>query len=111
MDRSKVNQQSCRHLGASHSKEATLKARELTAGGSGTVSTEAIAKKRPRTQIMHAFDFIPALHQDINHNRIYGAVHAAMCALLIDKLCQHAAEILLLGRHAEQNAPFALTSR
>jgi hypothetical protein len=23
---------------------------------------------------MHGFDFIPALHQDINHNRIYGAV-------------------------------------
>ena len=49
-------------------------ARELTAGGSGTRSTEAIAKKRPRTQIMHGFDFIPALHQYINHNRIYGAV-------------------------------------
>jgi len=23
---------------------------------------------------MHGLDFIPALHQDINHNRIYGAV-------------------------------------
>ena len=74
MDGSNVNQQSCRHLGASHSREATLTAREFTAGGSGTVSTEAIAKKRPRTQIMHGFDFIPALHQDINHSRICSVV-------------------------------------
>jgi hypothetical protein len=29
--------------------------------------------------------------------------HTAMCALRIDKLRQHPAEILLLGRHAEQN--------
>jgi hypothetical protein len=27
-----------------------------------------------------------------------------MCALGIDKLCKHPAEILFLGRHAEQNA-------
>lgn len=30
--------------------------------------------------------------------------HAAMCSLGIDKLRQHTAEILLLGKHAEQNA-------
>src|SRR5262249_16515667 len=30
--------------------------------------------------------------------------YAAMCALGIDKLRQHAAKILLLGSHAEQNA-------
>jgi hypothetical protein len=74
MDRSNVNHQSCKHLGASHSREATLTAREFTAGGSGTVSTEAIAKKKPRIQTMHGFDFIPALHQDINHSRISGVV-------------------------------------
>ena len=32
------------------------------------------------------------------------SAHAAMCALGIDKLRQHPAEILLLGRHAEHNA-------
>ena len=40
--------------------EATLTERGFTAGGSGTVSTEAIASNRPRTQMMHDLDFIPA---------------------------------------------------
>jgi hypothetical protein len=74
MDRSNVNHKSRKHLGASHSREATLTAREFTAGGSGTVSTEAIAKKRPRIQIMHGFDLIPALHRDINYSRFSGVV-------------------------------------
>ena len=34
--------------------------RGFTAGGSGTVSTEAIASNKPRTQIKHDLDFIPA---------------------------------------------------
>jgi hypothetical protein len=46
---------------ASHRREATLTVRGFTAGGSGMVSTETITINRPRTQIMHDFDFIPAL--------------------------------------------------
>lgn len=35
----------------------------LSAGGSGSLSTEATAKNRPKRQIMHDLDFITALHQ------------------------------------------------
>jgi hypothetical protein len=63
MDESEVTRRSCTSPGASHSWEATPTARAFTAGGSGTASTEAIASNRPRTQIMHDLDFIPALHQ------------------------------------------------
>lgn len=42
--------------------QATPTVRGFTAGGSGTVSTEAIASNSPRTQIMHELNFIPALH-------------------------------------------------
>jgi hypothetical protein len=45
---------------ASHRRWAILPVRGLTAGGSGTVSTEATASNRPRSQIMHELDFIPA---------------------------------------------------
>jgi len=48
--------------------------RGFTAGGSGTVSTEAIASNRPRTQIMHDRDFIPACTQVSDDNPISGVV-------------------------------------
>jgi hypothetical protein len=51
--------------------------RGFTAGGSGTVSTEAIASNRPRTQIMHDRDFIPACTQVSNDNPISGVVRLA----------------------------------
>jgi hypothetical protein len=38
----------------------------FTAGGSGTVSTEAIAISAPRTQVRYGFDFIPACAPNIN---------------------------------------------
>src|SRR5215813_838518 len=45
-----------------------------------------------RTQINQRWGVSPRL-----------SAHAAMCAFGIDKLRQHAAEILLLGGHAEHN--------
>jgi len=39
----------------------TLTACGFTAGGSGTVSTEAITINAPRTQIVYDFDFISRL--------------------------------------------------
>ena len=40
----------------------------FTAGGSGIVSTEAIASNAPRTQIMPDFDLIPTCAPNINDN-------------------------------------------
>jgi hypothetical protein len=59
MNQPEFNRRSHTSLCASH-REATLTEPGFTAGGSGTVSTEAIASNRPRTQIMHDLDFIPA---------------------------------------------------
>jgi len=59
MGQSKFNRPSHTSPRASH-WETTATVRGFTAGGSGTVSTEAIASNRPRTQIVHDFDFIPA---------------------------------------------------
>jgi hypothetical protein len=59
MGQSKFNRRSHTPPRASH-WEATTTVRGFTADGSGTVSTEAIATNRPRTQIMHDLDFIPA---------------------------------------------------
>jgi hypothetical protein len=59
MGESKFNRPSHTSPRASH-WETTATVRGFTAGGSGTVSTEAMASNRPRTQIVHDFDFIPA---------------------------------------------------
>ena len=68
---------------ASRRREATLNVCGFTAGGSGMVSTEAIPINRPRNQITHAFDFIPA-SPDINDNGFPAvgqeAVHLAEAA-------------------------------
>jgi len=75
MDKPAFNQRSCTSPctsdrgEATDRREATLVVRGFTAGGSGTVSTEAIASNRPRTQIMPDLDFIPA-SPSINDNRI-----------------------------------------
>jgi hypothetical protein len=69
MDKPAFNQRSCTSPCTSDRREATLVVRGFTAGGSGTVSTEAIASNSPRTQIMPDLDFIPA-SPSINDNRI-----------------------------------------
>jgi hypothetical protein len=74
MSKSGFNQRSCTSPPTSRRREGPLTVRGLTAGGSGNVSTEAIVNNRPKTQIMHDLDFIPALHQKSNDNRISGAV-------------------------------------
>jgi hypothetical protein len=63
MSKSGFNQRSCTSPPTSRRREGPLTVRGLTAGGSGKVSTDAIANTRPKTQIMHDLDFIPALHQ------------------------------------------------
>jgi hypothetical protein len=72
MDGSELNQRSCASPRASPRRVATLTVPGFTAGGSGTVSAEAIASHRPRTEIMHDLDFISCLHPDVNDNRISG---------------------------------------
>jgi hypothetical protein len=69
MSKSGFNQRSCTSPPTSLRREGPLTVRGLTAGGSGNVSTEAIVNNRPKTQIMHDLDFIPALHQKSNDNR------------------------------------------
>jgi hypothetical protein len=68
MGQSKFNRRSHTSPRASHT-EAAITERGFTAGGSGMVSTEAIASNRPRTQIMHDLDFIPACTRIPNDNR------------------------------------------
>jgi hypothetical protein len=53
---------------ASHGRYATLTVCGLTAGGSGTASSEAITMNAPRTQTMHELDFIPVLRTHIDDN-------------------------------------------
>jgi hypothetical protein len=73
MDESEFNRRSCTSPHMSQRVDATPTARGFTAGGSGAASTEAIANNRPRTQIKHDLDFIPAVHQGTHRGHNVGS--------------------------------------
>lgn len=63
MGQSKVKRRS--HTSARvFDREASLTEFGFTAGGSGIVSTEAIASKRPTIQIVYGLDFITAVPEN-----------------------------------------------
>ena len=67
-DESQFKRRSHKPPVASLMREATMKVRGFTAGGSGTASNEASIINAPRTQIVHDFDFIPACAPNLNDN-------------------------------------------